>query len=750
MFPLQQPPRDPMEAQQPGFGQRVAGWVQGAKNVAARLAAALQAKERSDVPQYAPTPDEAVVLRMLDEPKKIRRYTLDALGPNWERSILYASGVQHLIYDQLTKSYRKQRQQDWVPLPVENHVQGKVQRAVDFFTRNRPQGEVVPNSNGQDDVDAAELAEQARKDNWDRNDRDSDLREAAHWLVTTGNVFDKTHLDTTLRSAIRLPRLTESMEPVLDEMGQPVPGLDGAPVFTRRVVEARGPDGAVLIDSIPQGEVCHRILGPMSVTVPVGLTGRLRRSPWILEAGLYPLADLRQLYPDKAEWIGDKGQAVTSDLLTHGRLTSVVRQGVTGAFRSLEPYVLEGYGVVFFLERAPDPDFPNGVLLVEYNGIPLLIDDLPCSTEQDGAEYSYEHAGYYPVPGQFWHRGMVEDAIGPQDSINRLEQALQVNDAFNAMPQWLVPEEGKTAEGAIKNKPGVTIKYKNGVVGKPERIAGMPMGAEFVARKAGYVDTMDRTTAVRDVLMGDKPPGVSAFVAINALGEDAEATFEPIVKDWDRFIERTETKGLRFMQKYYHEARLLTVRGDDGSLAEIKDFIGAQLRGNTRFRMESGSYRPRSKAGQQAMILEGLQKGLFADLQMDPRQLEQIREKVGVAGFKGPKSLDVEMARRENEMLQRSVGWEQVARHTSDDDLLHHLIHEELQKTPAFRRLPNEVQMRVVMHDIQHLMALQETGGASAGTLADFANEDAAEPVNEPGKPGEATGGTEEQGAAVQ
>jgi hypothetical protein len=720
---------------QPGYPQQAAGWVAGARNLMTRLAAAvLRQKEQNETPKYTPTDDEAHVLKLLDEPKRVRSRMLDELGPTWERNILYAAGIQHLVYDSARKGYKKRQVQEWMPLPVENHIQVKVQRTVDFFTRNRPEGEVTPNSTRQHDIDGAEIAEKVRRHAWDLNGEDDNLDLAANWLIITGNVWAKDWLDTTRRAALRLPRYQEIDEPVMDpQTGQPILGMDGQPVMRKAVVEERDPTtGQCLYDERPQGEVRRTILGPHAVTVPFAHEGSAQIAPWILEAGLYKLEELRDLYPQMADYIGDKGAAVTSELLHHHRIGSAVSQGITGAVRALDPYVLEGYGVVYMLERAPDRDFPKGLFIVEYSGMPLYIGDLALAGAQFGGQFSYEHCGHYRVPGQFWHRSLVDDAVGPQDGINRLEQALQMNDFHNGNPTWIIPKSCKIEDGAISNRPGINQTYDDSVVGaKPERIPGMPM-PDATDRKERYVATMKETTGVKDVLTGETPEGVEAFVAINALGEDAEATFEPVTKRWDRFIERVETKRLEIVQRFYTDQRMLSIVGEDGTLEEIKDFRGAQLRGNTRFRVQPGSSKPRSKAGQAATLLAADERGFLEDVKADPSRLPELRERLGITGLKSARDLDRENARRENERLTRTVGWDQVHREFGDDDVIHHAEHTLFMKTQEFRRLPLTIQLRVVKHDNEHLEAIKLYGNASGGTLV---SEGEDEPMGGPSEP---------------
>ena len=287
---------------------------------------------------------------------------------------------------------------------------------------------------------------------------------------------------------------------------------------------------------------------------------------------------------------------------------------------------MRGYALVNMLEVAPNRDHPNGVLIVEMAGVPLYIGDLPLKTS-----YSYDHAGYYRVPGRFWYRGMVEDLICPQDGLNKIEQSLQLNDAFNVNSIWLCPTESGIAEGSIKNKPGTVLRYTYPF--KPDRVPGEQMPPQIMERRLGYANDMQEISGVRDVIQGGAPPGVTAGVALNRLGEEAEGMFDPIAKRYDRFVERCETKKLQFVQAYYTAPRYMALEVEDGNVVEIENFTGADLRGNTRVKIEAGSYQPRSKAGLQQMMFDAYDRGLFPQLLTDPGQYEAFMDAIGVAGF---------------------------------------------------------------------------------------------------------------------
>jgi len=294
-------------------------------------------------------------------------------------------------------------------------------------------------------------------------------------------------------------------------------------------------------------------------------------------------------------------------------------------------------------------------------------------------------------------------------------------------------------EGAIKNKPGGVYRYKFPF--KPETEPGVSVPPQQFQRRLKHDEDLDEVMGTRQVLMGGAPAGVTAGVALNALGEEAEGLFSPITKGWERFIERNESAKLALAARYYQEPQYFHVQADDGGVIEIHDFVGAMLMGQTRVKIEAGSYRPRSLSGQQQIAIDLFDRGLLPEVLTNPGERMKFLELFGLMGFGGSEGLDWQRARWENEMLARSIGWEQVHRDSSDDDIVHLRVHTDQKKTPEYLRFPNVVKQRFLMHEIEHLRALAMRGGMTDRDLTSQIQPDAGAGAGSPGASAPGQGG---------
>jgi len=648
---------------------------------------------------YMPQPDESFCLKFIEEVKRVRTIQLYSYEPMWVRCILYSAGIQHLRYLPTTRSFEPQRQQDWMPYPVINMIQSKVERAVNFFTASRPAGGCVPNGLHEDDREAAKHGDRILRFIYDDQNEQEKLDEAANWLVVTGNAFKKVYADQN--TPIPTPTVGVSREPLLHpETGQPVVNQAGLPVMTTRYMEG-GENGG---QEIPKTgtRIKTDVVGPLHMTVPLAST-RFDDAPWACETTLQPLETLRKLYPDKADFIGEKGSAVTSDLYIH-RILTIMSSGYSNLVQATNPYALEGFGVVYHYEHAPTVDFPNGILVIAMDGIPLLIDELPL-----GSRFSWNHCGYHRVSGRFWYRGAVEDAIDPQNQINKLEQFFRVNDDFNSNPQWLRPRQSGIPEGTLGNRPGRVHEYNFPF--KPEVLPGVPMPPQMIQRLAMYMEVIDEVMQVKDVLVGNAPAGVRAGVALNRLKEEAEGGFEPMAKRWNNFLRKDAEMKLEATARYWSDPQHFTLEGDDGTIEQVNDFVGSMLRDVRRFRMEAQSWRPSSHSQKQQLLMDLWEAGLLPGILLDPEQHRQLMDVMGLEGFEAEQSADYKRAKLENEQLIRAVGWERVVREPGDDDLVHLATHAKLRKAPEWAKLPNVVKSRVLLHEAEHLKAVMIADG---------------------------------------
>jgi hypothetical protein len=97
-------------------------------------------------------------------------------------------------------------------------------------------------------------------------------------------------------------------------------------------------------------------------------------------------------------------------------------------------------------------------------------------------------------------------------------------------------------------------------------------------------------------------------------------------------------------------------------------------------------------------------------------------------------------------MLIRATGWEQIRRQPGDNDLIHQEEHTRFMKTDTWLHLPEFVKQRHLLHQVEHLNALEQTQGRPVVTGAEdaFETPDAAGP-EEGSQPAAGDGGEQNE-----
>src|ERR1035437_8966078 len=152
--------------------------------------------------------------------------------------------------------------------------------------------------------------------------------------------------------------------------------------------------------------------------------------------------------------------------------------------------------------------------------------------------------------------------------------------------------------------PGLVIKWNPLTVGgnaKPERIPGVPIDASVMALREQYLHDIEDLSGTFDIMKGQKPAGVEAFSAIQALIERSQARFSSVFqsrgdvyKNWFKFaieLEREFGPDER-TRAIFTPARTWT----------WQNFKRAQLQGSFTIVVEDGSTTPKTNLGMRAAV----------------------------------------------------------------------------------------------------------------------------------------------------
>ena len=643
-------------------------------------------------------------------------YTADSslknsLSYNWERNQLMLDGKQWLQFtgDRQTggqwKAATVSKQNEYIPRPVTNHLFSVYQTLKSYVIKNKPRSEVHPNTQDYKDKVAAKIANLILECNWSRLKESYNYEAAAGSLVAYGTVFKKSYWDTTSINMVKVPKMTQV--PMTNPMTGEVIGMQEMPEVDPMTQQP------VMIE-LPLGDVSTTIIDPFRMALDP-LATHLYDVKWIMEYSVQTLGWVVETY-DKQE-PGYTGLA--SEVKEDTQLNNSMRRwfqmktsagtrsgGGMGSSSSSDAMVENSCVVKEYYER-PSRKNPKGRLVVVAGDKVVYAERSPCEGPEQGDWHPYSECRWEIVPGRFWGKSPLDDAVEGQKRLNTIDSCVILNRKTMAMPQRLLPIGCGIAPGEWTGRPGQNIPYREVGGAVPSVIPGVgPDAAVFTERAMVIADIKEISGAI-DILKGDRPPGVNAASALNLLYEVGTGKLFPILDRWKAFVEDDQKKQLRLVSQNYKEPRpefikALKAKNTDLLDSDINNFIGKDLNDNCNVIVEAGSNIPKLQASKQATLIELAQLGML-NLQNAANRV-QFQQDMGVAGYDSDIEPDRKRAKWENDMIDNLhlSPMNKPVVLACDMHALHIEEHQARQKSPAYMSMPAAVQQGYDAHIMEH------------------------------------------------
>jgi len=540
------------------------------------------------------------------------------LEREWYRNILYYMGEQYLEWIGSLSTFRRKYPNRQVPTPVSDSIKEFVRAKKALILNKSYSIRVWPNSEEIHDREAALLGEQILNHLDIANDEEikDEKERVAIWMILAGTGFIRTFF------------AKENGEWGMDAKG----------------------------DIVKEGSVYSENILPFNVHVDI-LGDALTKKRFI---------GIKSIKPK--EWVEDTFKVKIAsgediDIMDYSkRLMSFVANVSPWKGAGLEIGIdladtkLEDTCIFKEVEFKPTTAYPDGRYIIMVGQKILLdLDRLPIPVEKGVWYYTLTDFHYNYVPGRFWSDSGVNNLISPQNSINAIDQALEMNRRGLGRPKVLTPTGLKTKrlnEGEISY---VALEYDAHTAGgqKPEFQSGIQLGNQVLEERKIHQGVMqDSGGDPKNVLRGNVPSGKASGVLFENLRQTAELSHWPDIQRFYRGFQRVAKKELILVQEYYTELRTLKIIGK-GNEISVREFKGSDLRNNTDVRFELDVGLAATKAGQTQIISNLATAGLFGDLTADPDTRSELLEKMGISGFRDKINLHVSRAQKENNEIRR-------------------------------------------------------------------------------------------------
>jgi hypothetical protein len=507
-----------------------------------------------------------------------------------------------------------------------NRIRSYVRWEMSKMLSSFPTAQAIPSSSEDEDQRAAYAAEQA----WTSISEAKKLRQhmsrAIWWTIVTGNGFVKTHWDATC------------LDKVSGEMGD-----------------------------IKYGHVT-----PFHLFVPDIREQDIEDQPFLINA-----------YTKTVEW----AEYYFAKELNGIRLAP----SVSSANQILdEAYLNLGNS------KAPDSVIvyetwvkPGATKLLPQGGVIISIDDILISVFREGFPYGH---GMYPftkfehIPtATFYADSPIVDLSQLQKEYNGLRSEIAEAGRRMAKPQLIAPM-GSIVPSKLTNEPGLVIQYKPGMA-PPQPLPLSPLPQYYLDQQDRVLNDWIDISGEREVSRGDTPPGVTSGTAISYLQEASNQYLTPQFQSIESGVEKIAVQTIELFVQYVDIPRKIRTIGADGAFDTML-LKGADIASGTDVRVEPGSSYAKSKAAQEARVMDMFAVGIIdqpAALRMlEVGGVQKVMDTMNVAERKAQReNIKMKMLSPEDIEMARTQAMEEIMSQVPPEMMQDPQIMDEIQNMPA-------------------------------------------------------------------
>lgn len=534
----------------------------------------------------------------------------------WERNLLYYVGEQHFSWIKSQNLFRRsgRGEQKNKPTPTSNIIRDYVRSMKAMILNKSYSVRVWPNADNQDDKDAATIG---------------------------GDLLN--HMDTMDDDAFDVIKEWLAIQMIMFGSS-----------FCRTFPAMESGEWAMTKDGVlTTGDVGNEVILPFNLRFDsYGDTLKKKR-----KIGIKSLKD--------REWVEDTFHELLptgedQDQMDYQKRLMKLVSNVSpwkgaGINESLFDIGNENMVVFKEVEMRPTLRHPNGRYIVAV-GDKILLDDekMPIPAEKGKFYYTVTDFHYHYVPGRFMSDSGINDQISPQDSINSIDAALEMNRKGLGRPIVSMPKGGGVKRVNMGGQSFIALEVDTLLTGgtMPTVDRGIALPQQILEERQGHITSSQQSAGnPKDVLTGKSPSSQASGKLVDVLRESAEQSHTPDVKRYYRSLKEVYTKRLVLAKLIYTEERMIKVAGK-GEEVKIRQFKSSDLRNNTDVRLELDSGAATTKSGQTMQITEMAKSGVFnVDSPIPPGVQQELMKKVGITDFDTTSNIHIERTERENSAI---------------------------------------------------------------------------------------------------
>lgn len=616
---------------------------------------------------------------------------------DWYIQLAFYNGYQYHDWRSVNSRQTLSEEPNPAGLPriTVNRIEPIIRTEIAKTTSGQPSASVVPASNDEEDLLAANAAEQVWQAIYEKNRFQTDvLQPAEFWRAITGNAFIKTLWDPSV--AIK--------EPVTD-----LDPLSGEKTVRQEVAG--------------KGDVKHEVVSPFHLFVPDLAQEKLEDQPYIFN-----------VYTKSEVWIKKAfGDVLPKDFTPTKVTASDIEDAALMDLRGVDNARPDSVLVIEMWAK------PGACKYLPQGGLVTIVDDEIVQFSDTGIPYAH---GEYPFAhlhgiqnGKFYRRSVIKSLIPLQREYNRVRSQIIHAKNLMAKPQMMY-QDGSVDPRKITAKAGIWIPVRPGFQ-YPTPVPIQPLPNYVLQEVQQLATDFEDISGQHQISKGDSAPGVTAATAMAYLGERDDAYLTTIFNSIEAALEKVARQSLSLFVQYVDTPRLIKTVGSDGSFDAMM-LSGSDIASGTDIRVESGSALPTSKAARQSLITEWMKMGFIS-----PNDGLRVLEMGMLKQYYNLIKIDENAAQRENLSMkkldeaaiqQAAMAYAQKVQagdpsimaqdpmtgemvpapqppvievHEWDNHAVHVEVHNRFRKSQTFELLPDPVKEEFQKHIALHQQALQ-------------------------------------------
>lgn len=431
---------------------------------------------------------------------------------------------------------------------VRNLIKPIIRTELSKLTSNKPNASIVPSSNEDKDLYAAQAGEQVWESLYSTKNMHKIFTRSMFWLTICGTSFIKDWWD---------PNVTEKCG-----------------------------------DVTYQGDIALGAVTPFHLFVPDLMEEEIEDQPWVLNA-----------YTKSVEWIKSTyGIDLAADTVSANELLG------DSFFHSVKDNQAKPDSVLvkeMWFKPNAHKLFPQGGMCTVAGDtlVGMWADSMLYAHE----EYPFTRFSHIPT-GEFYSDSVINDLIQPQRDYNRTSSQIIESKNRMARPQ-LMAEKGSIDAKKITTEPGLIIEYRPGM-NPPSPLPLQPLPSYVLQELERAKADMEDISSQHEVSKGQTPSGVTAATAISYLQERDDTAMSTTYQSIEMGYEKIAKHTLSHVVQFWDVPRVVKTTGTNGFFDAIT-LKGSEIGTGTDIRMEAGSALPISKAAKQAFLLDMMKLGFL-------------------------------------------------------------------------------------------------------------------------------------------